>query len=106
MTSTPWGKADHKKVYARGITFYSTPGHGGFKLSATLNAQVPQTLKDTTWGGLGHKGWYEEDCDWAIVALVFPQVFTIEGQPDVKSIELARNIFKTYHPEVAATFLK
>jgi hypothetical protein len=26
----------------------------------------------------GKAGWYEEDCDWAVVALSFPQFFTAD----------------------------
>ena len=25
--------------------------------------------------GYGGPGWYEEDCDWAVVALAFPSMF-------------------------------
>ena len=59
-TSTPWGKADYAASYCRGITFYSTPSHGGVKVSAGLNKRIPESLRVDS-------GWYEEDCDWAIV---------------------------------------
>lgn len=48
---------------------HSTAGHGGFHLSPDRNAKIhPLLRKDTPW--------YEEDCEWAIVALSFPELFT------------------------------
>lgn len=51
---TPWGRADAKWVYAKGVTFYSTPGHGGFKVNKAQNAQIPEPFRNAD-------GWYEED---------------------------------------------
>lgn len=48
---------------------HSTAGHGGFYLSADRNAKVLPLLRKVT-------PWYEEDCEWAIVALSFPDLFT------------------------------
>jgi hypothetical protein len=44
-TSTPWGKADMVTRYARGINFYTTPGHGGFHVTARMNAAIPDYFK-------------------------------------------------------------
>jgi hypothetical protein len=68
-TSTPWGKADQATAYGPGVTFYGTPSHGGFKVSKALNATVPDPLRNAD-------GWYEEDSDWAKLALAFPHLFT------------------------------
>lgn len=68
-TSTPWGAAQSSKRFAPGIIFYSTERHGGFHLSPRRNAEVPPYMR-------ADKGWYEEDCDAAIVACTFPQFFT------------------------------
>lgn len=65
---TPWGTADYGYVYGEGVIFYGTPGHGGFKLDAKRNKLVP-----AVWRRKG--GWYEEDLEWAIVAVVFPELF-------------------------------
>lgn len=70
---TPWGEADHVEHIADGITRYSTPGHGGYGLSAARLASMPPALRAVpTWAG---RGWYEEDVDWALVALAFPDHF-------------------------------
>jgi len=56
-------------MYGEGIVFYSTPSHGGFKLDEVRNALVPEALRNAD-------GWYEEDCEWAKVAVSFPALFT------------------------------
>lgn len=67
--STPWGGSQMAVVYAEGVIAHSTAGHGGFHLSADRNAKVHSLLrKDTPW--------YEEDCEWAVVATTFPGLFT------------------------------
>jgi hypothetical protein len=43
--------------------------HGGFKLSAEQNRKVHPMLQSAG-------GWYEEDGEWAIVAITFPHLFT------------------------------
>ncbi len=73
--STPWGPAEAVHKIARGITFYMTAGHGGFLLSPSRNAKIPQELKEKTWLKCGLKGWYEEDCDANLVITTFPQYF-------------------------------
>jgi len=69
LSCTPWGKPDHAVRYGTGIVFYSTPSHGGFKVTPTLNRKMPDHLRLAD-------GWYEEDCDWCRVALAFPALFT------------------------------
>lgn len=67
--STPWGSAQTLTVFADGIESFTTAEHGGFRLSPKRNAQVhPAWRADTQW--------YEEDCEWAIVAHTFPDYFT------------------------------
>ncbi|SOC48102.1 hypothetical protein SAMN05892877_13818 [Rhizobium subbaraonis] len=67
--STPWGGSQMAVIYADGVVAHSTAGHEGFHLSPARNAKVhPLLRKDSPW--------YEEDCEWAIVALSFPELFT------------------------------
>ena len=44
--------------------------------------------------GPGSGRWFEEDCDWSIVALAFPEYF------GAKDISQARDILKNYKPEL------
>ncbi|WP_429817327.1 DUF7007 domain-containing protein [Ensifer sp. B1-9] len=67
--STPWGPSQLATIYAEGIISHMTAGHGGFHLSAERNACVLPTLRKSA-------SWYEEDMEWAIVALTFPDLFT------------------------------
>lgn len=66
---TPWGPAQHSTEYGDGIIKYGTAGHGGIKVPDELNQKIPSALRVKD-------GWYEEDCDWAIVAVSFPGYFT------------------------------
>lgn len=70
---TPWGPSQNQKQIAEGIVSYSTASHGGFGLSQVRLAEMPPDLRAfQPWAG---EGWYEEDCDWAVVCLAFPQFF-------------------------------
>ena len=84
-TSTPWGAAQYSKKYARGIIFYSTAGHGGFHLSPTVNSKVPEALRI-------EDGWYEEDCDWALVFVSFPEIFKKEYANAIQAV-------RDWHPD-------
>lgn len=66
---TPWGPSQGATVFAEGIVCHSTAGHGGFHLSDERNARVDVRLRKKD-------GWYEEDAEWAIVAITFPHLFT------------------------------
>lgn len=70
---TPWGSADNVTHLAPGMASVSTPGHGGIKLSPARNKEV-----DPTWAR--GNGFYEEDCEWAITAITFPEGFSEEHQ--------------------------
>jgi hypothetical protein len=66
---TPWGVSQTTTLYAEGVEEYSTAGHGGFKLSDERNQKIYSFLRSNC-------GWYEEDAEWAIVAISFPHLFT------------------------------
>lgn len=76
---TPWGVPQGApEVLAPGIVSYETASHGGIWLDPEHNAKVPQAWRDASFGGLAAGGWYEEDCDWCIPALVFPAAFSAD----------------------------
>lgn len=64
---TPWGKADSVRPIADGIWFVGTPGHGGLKLIASLNAKMPKIIRSPG-------GWYEEDLAYNWVIVAFPEL--------------------------------
>ena len=68
---SPWGTIDYVSHWDVGITNVGTAGHGGVKLSPGRNRVV-----HPAWRRPG--GWYEEDCEWAIVAVTFPECYSPE----------------------------
>jgi len=64
---TPWGSADWVEQFGPGVTSVSTAGHGGLKLSTERNAVIPPALRNAN-------GWYEEDCEVAIVGMFHPDL--------------------------------
>lgn len=81
---SPWGRVQHWTNIASGIAFASCAGHGGFKLSRARNARVPAAVRRPG-------GWYEEDCEWALVALVFPEAFSADSR--TQAVYTAKDYF-------------
>jgi hypothetical protein len=83
--ATPWGPAQNVDEVAPGIVFVSTASHGGFKLDAEKLAAVPPAWLAASFNLQGKAGWFEEDCDWCMVGLTFPdEVAAYFGSIDVK----------------------
>jgi hypothetical protein len=80
--NSPWGTPQTCDLIAPGIWFVSTPSHGGYKLDPVRNAKVPEAARR-------RGGWYEEDCEWVIVALVFPEVFSAVAR--MRALPIAKN---------------
>lgn len=59
---TPWGAADHVEQLFDGAVRVSTPSHGGIHLDSAANAAMPEALRVPS-------GWYEEDCEAALVVV-------------------------------------
>ena len=97
ITSTPWGPPQTVEVIAHGIFAVTTASHGGIRLSPERNAEVPVYFQTASFNRLGETGWYEEDCDWVIPALVFPAEFTAKQGAHV--VALARQIAVRWHAE-------
>lgn len=71
-TNTPWGKSQNSTQIARGLTFHSTAGHGGFLVSKGYAEKhlTPSALKRAVvWGSYYA---FEEDCAAAIVEFELP----------------------------------
>ncbi len=84
--STPWGPSQGATIYAEGVVAHTTARHGGFKLSRERDTEVDPKLR-------GDGGWYEEDDQWAIVAITFPELFTTYER------KLADRTFRDKWPE-------
>lgn len=99
---TPWGTAQSESPFIEGITFYSTAGHGGMKLSRFYNKKIPAIFRRPN-------GWYEEDCEYHI-----PMFFLYEDllKTPLKVLQdhwrNTTNVEEclTYHKEIALDSLK
>ena len=93
-TNTPWGTPDNTVRIADGIYRFDTPSHGGFWLAPHQQDKVPGYMRHPgdSFGAQRAAGWYEEDVDWAIVALMFPQFFPEEAQ------DAARGLLRYFRP--------
>jgi hypothetical protein len=89
---TPWGYAQSLKTIAPGIVRADTASHGGYGLTDERLAEMPADLrKPYRYDGVN---WFEEDCDWALVCLAFPEFF--KPQDYYFAVETCRS----YHAEV------
>jgi hypothetical protein len=86
---TPWGPAQHQKQVAPGITVFETAGHGGYFVSLEKRLRMPSDIL-----AVQRDGWYEEDCDWALVCLAFPECFPPEDY------KFAVDTCNSYYPNV------
>lgn len=74
-TNTPWGSVQHSREIADGIVRVSTASHGGFVLSEPRMAEYNgrMTIHFSPFAGYAY---FEEDADWSVVALAFPEFFS------------------------------
>ncbi len=85
---TPWGMPELFVPVADGIMFISTASHGGYHLTPVMLDRVP-----TAWRMARKKNhdtlsspWFEEDVDWCLVALSFPEAFPPDARIDASLI--------------------
>jgi hypothetical protein len=91
LTNSPWGLIQQVKQIAEGIWQVSTASHGGLKVSDQRLAAMPAERHTTPYS---HGGWFEEDLDWALVAVSFPEAFTPED------LAMARQSLAQYYPDI------
>lgn len=71
---TPWGDPVVIREHCPGIVGYVTGSHGGIWVASYQMENMPAELRAIQ--PFAAPGWYEEDCDWAIVCASFPHLFT------------------------------
>lgn len=88
---SPWGTVQtvEKPRLADGsalVQFVSTPSHGGYYVNEAARRMMPyEVAHEGTFAG---EGWYEEDCDWALVAVGLPHLFNdYEVRSAVRAIQ-------------------
>ena len=75
--STPWGASQHVDHIAPGIIFHGTAGHGGLHLSRPRATHLHKLFEPfepftSTWA------WLEEDCDYVLAILAWPELWAPE----------------------------
>jgi len=89
---TPWGFSQTAEQIAPGIIRHDTASHGGYEITQERFEQMPADIRAVNpWAG---PLWYEEDEDWALVCLAFPDVFP----PD--AYQFAVSTQQHSHPEL------
>lgn len=69
---TPWGVETVHCLLREGVWQVSTEGHGGIRVDSLYAALLSSYAKEH---GIAYDGgwWYEEDCDWVLVAAEQPE---------------------------------
>jgi hypothetical protein len=94
--TTPWGRSQAIEKVGEGIQFVSTASHGGYVLDAERNAKIPYAWRKASFNENGLRGFYEEDCDWTMVALTFPEYFS----QFTGALEEATKLLKHFYPNL------
>ena len=83
IQNTPWGPAQTVEVVGthqgHQIVHVTTASHGGYYVPLPLLLAIPPAyrLRAQQWSGSPH--WFEEDCEWASVAVTFPDLFPVKA---------------------------
>jgi hypothetical protein len=93
-TLTPWGMPDSLVDACPGVWFVSTSSHGGYYVDDSVLDRIPEAFRKATF--CRDPNFYEQDCDWAIIALFFPEAFPAGAQP------VARDMLASVHPDLYA----
>ena len=88
-TGSPWGRIQTCEQIHPGIWHVTTASHGGLYLSDDRVEQMKLLLGDDYNTFCGEPQWFEEDCDWALVAIAFRNEF------DSKRVQGAINLSRS-----------
>ena len=94
---TPWGEAQSVEPVGTSMCWVLTASHGGLYVDDALNGQIDRVWRvDGTYDDNGTYlpgGWYEEDCDWAVPVVTFPDRFT------PRTVLGAHGVLARWYPE-------
>jgi len=82
-SDSPWGVIQSVSRVRPGVVFVSTASHGGYALTDKAAKRVARIARDTYPSHVPATRdwqWLEEDCDWALVWLAWPEVFPAEAK--------------------------
>jgi hypothetical protein len=84
-TTSPWGPVQDPSELGPGVWVVLTARHAGIHLSEQRLAAMSDFMRLDG-------GWYGNDLDWAMVALIWPELFDFHYQA------IAETIFQQSHP--------
>ena len=90
----PWGAIADAKEIAPGIIWFATAERSGCRLSARRQRMLPRALRT-------EDRWYENQSEWAAVAVVFDRIFDRIPAADASSrsqYQLAKETLKHWQP--------
>jgi hypothetical protein len=92
---TPWGKPDSKTTLARGISFVTTPSHGGFMVALAMANRFLSVAANRRGLKYGDYLAFEEDGDALIVLLELPvsMLEKLGGFPTVAALVKSLSIW-------------
>ena len=106
-SGSPWGPIQTVSTLIPGLVAVTTASHGGVHASAVLNERVPaQWRRDD--------GWYEEDCEWAIILWYCRQHLRQQCRdectlavlrPREPGDSIAEATIKHYYPDIYASIM-
>ena len=100
-THTLWGPSQESKRIMRGVMWYSTASHGGYHVATSHISEIAEPLRSIGQSDSVGGKWYEEDCDWSVVALTWPaeiQAARIYLHPD-SLLHDARRMLRSVYPD-------
>jgi len=82
-SESPWGVVDFVNHVSKDVTFVCTSSHGGYCVTGqaldTIKGRFP-AFRTFVPGLPNGVAWFEEDCDWCVVALALPNLFPADAQ--------------------------
>ena len=96
--NTPWGTSDSKTTLARGISFVTTPSHGGFMISVRQARKLLSNAALNRGERYGSYLAYEEDCDAFIPLLELP-VSMLEKLGGIQTEEKLISSLSAWHAD-------
>ena len=91
---SPWGTVQHvEETGDKDVVFVSTASHGGYRVLKASNDLIPEAFRSQT-------GWYEEDCDYAVVDFFIP----IVHGGDAEKFKIARKSLQYWHKATWETY--
>ena len=91
---TIWGRPEEVTIFDNGLIYVSTSTHGGFFVPKSLRESLSSDHFLRMFENKFNEAdqpWFEQDTDWALVALTFPDIFSRESFKQAEI--LAKNSF-------------